>query len=1090
MRWAALRLGFLAAALWAALPGLPPAAAQTQTPRAAVQDGYARMVFDWDGPVVYSAEAVNGQLILRFNRAAEGDLRRLVAPLAAYVREVSVSEDRRTAIFPLLKPVTVRAFVVGSSLVVDLVEPAGPAVAGDTPPPSAPVATAAGPSGTERATAPPAVAKIGIRGGEHAGFHRIVFDWPQPVEYRVEKDGNDVALTFARDAVIDAAALRAALPPDTALVGIAPADGGTRIAVTLPAGARLRHFRSGPRVVADIVRAAASAAPSRPAGAQPVPLAPSPGDDEPVPALKPLVAEPAPRPPAAALAKAEPPANGNDALEAVALPFQWHEQTAAAVFRRAGWLWAVFDRPSQVDLRSLRKLAGETVRHIEQISHPKATVVRLLTVPGYEPSVRREGLLWILDLSGKPMAPPSPIPISYHEGAAGPSLFLEVAEGGTVLDIPDPEVGDIIKVAPVLPVGYGVFPARDYADLRLEATAQGVVAIPKADGIRLSSSRLGVGIEAEGGLHLGQDPRGGAAARLGRADGAPLFDLERWARGGPRKLYHEKYDVQALAVRAPAGKRNPARLEVARYYLANGHAADALAILRLMASDEPAVIEAPAYRAVRGMAMLLMGRFAEAAEDLGRDEFRAVPQAQFWRSAAIGAPNREFLQEEGPSLLVGLPYLAKYPRPVKVPLGMLAADALISAGDDKISGELLELVAEEKLTRLEKGMLLFLQGRLKALAGAFDEAVELWQEAERGGSRRARALAARERLEHLYTQEKIARADLIDGLEGLRFAWRDGDYEFGLIRRLGDLRIEGGDFPAGLRAYKQAVTDYPQYPGAKELALLMNETFERLFLESGADSLPPVTAIALFDEFRELTPSGERGDEMIRKLADRLVAVDLLDRAAELLRHQVEYRLAGTEKARVGARLTVVELLDRKPESALEALKISETPELPADLAGQRRHLKARALSDAGRPADALTLLAGDESIDAKLLRAEVQWRSRDWKAAAETFSTLVDMPAADKTLTPTSARFVLHWATALALAGEDGELRRMGDVFTAAMAESPYRDAFRLLVSDVGGGLIDYRTVADRIKQAEDFQTFMATYRKRLRADGLSTIN
>ena len=56
-----------------------------------------------------------------------------------------------------------------------------------------------------------------------------------------------------------------------------------------------------------------------------------------------------------------------------------------------------------------------------------------------------------------------------------------------------------------------------------------------------------------------------------------------------------------------------------------------------------------------------------------------------------------------------------------------------------------------------------------------------------------------------------------------------------------------------------------------------------LFVEDKADSMSPITAIALYDEFRELTPPGKKGAEMVRRLADRLVDVDLLDRAAELL---------------------------------------------------------------------------------------------------------------------------------------------------------------------------------------------------------------
>ena len=57
-------------------------------------------------------------------------------------------------------------------------------------------------------------------------------------------------------------------------------------------------------------------------------------------------------------------------------------------------------------------------------------------------------------------------------------------------------------------------------------------------------------------------------------------------------------------------------------------------------------------------------------------------------------------------------------------------------------------------------------------------------------------------------------------------------------------------------------------------------TFDSLFLAGKGDALPAIDALALFYDFRELTPIGRRGDEMIRRLADRLVSVDLLDQAA------------------------------------------------------------------------------------------------------------------------------------------------------------------------------------------------------------------
>ena len=55
---------------------------------------------------------------------------------------------------------------------------------------------------------------------------------------------------------------------------------------------------------------------------------------------------------------------------------------------------------------------------------------------------------------------------------------------------------------------------------------------------------------------------------------------------------------------------------------------------------------------------------------------------------------------------------------------------------------------------------------------------------------------------------------------------------------------------------------------------------------------------------------------MIRRLAERLVSVDLLEQAAELLQYQVDNRLQGAARAQVATRLAVIYLLNRKPDKA------------------------------------------------------------------------------------------------------------------------------------------------------------------------------
>ena len=123
---------------------------------------------------------------------------------------------------------------------------------------------------------------------------------------------------------------------------------------------------------------------------------------------------------------------------------------------------------------------------------------------------------------------------------------------------------------------------------------------------------------------------------------------------------------------------------------------------------------------------------------------------------------------------------------------------------------------------------------------------------------------------------------------------------------------------------RSAASYFGTHPDAPKIAEDMSGAFVDLYLKDAADSLSAVQAIALFEEFKELTPAGEQGNVMIQKLADRLAQVDLLDRASKLLTLQVEFRLQGEEKARVGARLATILLLNKKPGLAAEAITNSD----------------------------------------------------------------------------------------------------------------------------------------------------------------------
>ena len=304
--------------------------------------------------------------------------------------------------------------------------------------------------------------------------------------------------------------------------------------------------------------------------------------------------------------------------------------------------------------------------------------------------------------------------------------------------------------------------------------------------------------------------------------------------------------------------------------------------------------------------------------------------------------------------------------------------------------------------------------------------------------------------------------------------------------------MDDGDFRSGMRTLRQAATHFRKHENAAEVTQEMADAFVHLYLEGGADTLGPVTAIALYDEFKELTPAGTRGDEMIRKLADRLVGVDLLDRAARLLEAQVRFRLKGADKARVGAQLALVHVLARDPDKAVEALKATEVDDLPPELTLQRRHLLARALIGMEQASDALALLEDDESKDADLLRVAVFWRAGDSSGAAKVLKDLVRKLQAKprQALNDRQGKFVLSLAIALTLSGEERAVGRVRRDYGAAMDTGPYKGAFGLIAGTQSAGLIDYRTVASRVGEVESFQAFLTDYNERLREQRRSAVN
>lgn len=484
---------------------------------------------------------------------------------------------------------------------------------------------------------------------------------------------------------------------------------------------------------------------------------------------------------------------------------------------------------------------------------------------------------------------------------------------------------------------------------------------------------------------------------------------------------------------APRDARQPHRLALARFYVAHGRAAEANGVLTVMAADDPRLPTDPAFRLLRGEVRMRLGDARGAVADLsGLQE----PHACLWRLRA-----HERLGQGAAARAVfacGEPALVRLDARGKEPflLAAIRADLGAVGGGPLATRLLAQLPSDHAEANLWRGTLAVRAGRPQAAGAAFVAAAK-------AGSPPVAVRATMALTDLELHQGRIGPTAAIRRLEALAFRWRGGGTEHLLLRRLARLHEVRGNLRSAFAAYDVLLAHFGRWPDAPALAVHRAALFTRLFGDGGT-ALPPARAFALYWDYRHLAPKGPAGDAMIRRLADRLIALDLLPQAANLLEHQVVHRLDGVPQAAVAARLADVLVMNGEPERALRILRETEQPWLPADIAASRKSAAVRALAALGRIREAEALLGADRSPIAEAIRRQLYWRAKDWPQLIAVLKPLVGRPAAD----PID---VLRYVVALAATGAEVELRHLRLRHGPAMAKSPLAGAFEMLTGEPG---------------------------------------
>jgi tetratricopeptide (TPR) repeat protein len=1053
--------------------------------KVASQPTFVRFTFTMPGTVNVVPERADGRVTLNFDQQVNWDLADAKAAMPPTLKSIESEADFDSVavVFSLNGTPDVRTFREDRSIIVDIgldgaakgkhADEGGgakPAIVVQRPPATAPPEAA-----PAKKASPPAVEapKTVTPQGEAAPAPSHAAETSEPAALPKIEAKAEISARSAPAAPVPASNPAAA--PATVQAPVAPVAPGNGATIA-PGDAAQTAPAAPPSVVSAPKMSAENASAPNPDSAPPVAVpatvAPkAPNASQRAPAAEP--ARPPPNPNAVVVAGVH---QSGDNLR---LDFPFAVATPAAVFHRADTLWLVFDSPAQIDLNALQADNDNGIREVLfDRAKDGAAIVRIKLTRPRMSSLEADGPGWVVTIADT-ISTTATRALGIARSIVGKnraSLAIPFDNPRAIHDVTDPDIGDRLMIVTALGPTRGFLKEQNFVELRALPSTHGVVVQPLADDItaELGSDKITIGRPA--GLSLSATALGQQQVEVNFR--AYTFDTQLWGFDRDAPFNARQSELIRLAASAPVVKKRQARLNLARFYLAKDMAPEAKAVLDVALSDQRGS-EDVTGSVLTAVADVMLDRPDDALKELGKPQVGNQQDAAIWRAIAYARAGR-------------WPDAQKIFKTVSAAIGalpielqrMAMKESLRSAIEVHDFNDATKVANEFETVGVTPDLeptINVLIGRLYEGLGRNEDALASYRAAATSHDRRAAAQGRLREIALTFATGAMGRKDVINDLETLTTVWRGDETETEGLKLLAHLYTEDGRYRDAFHVMRTALLAHPNSDMTRKIQDEAAATFESLFLGGKAEALPPIEALGLFYDFRELTPIGRRGDEMIRRLADRLVSVDLLDQAAELLQHQVDHRLQGAARAQVATRLAVVYLMNRKPDRALATLQATHMSDLSNELRNQRLLLQARALSSTGRHDLALELIADINSHEAIRLRSDILWAARRWREAGEQIELLYGARWREfAPLNDTERADILRAAICYALSEEAIGVARIREKYEAKFADGPDRRAFDVVTAPIGTSGAEFQDIAKKIASVDTLDAFLRDLRAR----------
>ncbi len=773
------------------------------------------------------------------------------------------------------------------------------------------------------------------------------------------------------------------------------------------------------------------------------------------------------------------------------ISFRFEEAVAAAGFIRGETVWILFDSFKPLDLSQVMKNGSRFIKDIRKVRMNNGQLILIKLTEPQLFALHYDNFIWTAKIGDMVSAKAQALRLRRKVNAENKRyVSISLQQPSHIYWLRDETIGDRIGLVTSYPPVEQLMKPQDMVEFSAFGTAQGVVISPKTDDVEIRVGFQEVIITRHAGLHLSDDTVPAQARRPSKAmkkkqSSLGFINFDEWQSAGNGTFVDQMGNFESRIATSEAEERYKARRDYARFLISNELAPEALGMLQRLIFEAPERQNEPELRVLQGAANVMMRRPKDAISSLAISGLHSNEHASLWRGMA-----KLMLEQWSDAMRQfrnGQAAMRYYPDLQRARFTLAAAKAAKNLQNFALMKEYLKDVPRESGADAIDVEAMLLNGQYLANMGETEDALSLLNLVAKSDVEPIAAQAKVDLLKLNLDNKNITTEQAISDLEGMQLMWRGDATEVQMLSMLSNLYADKGDYRLAFGNMKQALKAFPTDDSALKIQDNMARVFKSLFLQNRKTKLRPIESLSLFYDFKELTPVGRQGDEMIRMLADRLIDVDLLDHAAELLEHQVTKRVHGAARSQVAAKLAMVHLMNRKPVLALQTIGRTRQPNLPWIVKRARDVLEARSLSEMGRVDGAIDILNRMEGAEIERMKADAYWNARQWGKAGEQLEKLLGTSwNRSDVLQPFERKDVLRAAISYSLAEDAFALSRLRKKFYNKMVNSEDASAFIVVTKPVNKNGEVYKKLAKDIAAINTLDVFMKQYRNHYK-DSLS---